>query len=45
MASRNITEFETKYIMDVITSQAFGNISGNLRKISGNIKFTENSQP
>ena len=31
--------------MDAITSQAFANISGNFRKISGNIKFPESLQP
>ena len=30
---------------DVITSQAFANISGNFRKISGNVKFPESLQP
>jgi len=31
--------------MDVITSQALANISGNFQKISGNIKFPESLQP
>jgi len=31
--------------MDVITSQALANISGNFQKIFGNIKFSESLQP